>query len=94
MVSAHLRGDTHLLTQSAVKLSRVLCFDLAAAALPAATVAKLRHQALHLHKLIRVEKAATEILGKQELTDRLNHEQEDMLHNVLAIKQDALAARH
>ena len=92
MVSAHLRGNTHLSTQSAVKLSRVLCFDLAVAALPTARVAELRQQALHLHKLIRIEKAATEILGKQVLTDNLNDEQKGMLRTVLAIKQEALAA--
>ena len=94
LISEHLRGIKNTRDDMAHEVSHAFCRVIAKSYLPTVISAKLYAQALILPQLMRVERAAREILKNPELKALLNYEQEKMLRNVLAIRAANLAARN
>ena len=89
-ISAPLKQNVSMNPVSLATLIHFLCATIATTDLPAIKTASLRHKALHLSKLNHIEKAAREILKDPALTSQLSREQQEMLHNVMTIKQESL----
>ena len=93
VLSDHLRGLKNMRDNIATEASHAFCRIITTADLPAARAAKLCAKAINLPKLIRVEKAAREILPDRELNKLLTYEQKEMLKKVQNLKEEALRAR-